>query len=98
MSGGSAVIHKQNKYMRIFSNRNAVDEMHPIALSEVGIRRRFIFRRMEDRGVFVECRPGYYYMDLDAMERFRMNRRIKAIALTGVFMGIALICSWFGIH
>jgi hypothetical protein len=79
MSGASVVIHKQNKYIRTFNELGAVDEAHSIELEEAGIRRSYVFSRMVDRGVFIKCWNGKFYIDNDAAERFKGMRRKRAV-------------------
>lgn len=70
MSAGAAVIHKQNKLIRLFNEAGAVDAEHAISINKYAIRRNFIFERMISRGVFIECEPGIFYIDNTAVPMF----------------------------
>jgi hypothetical protein len=91
MSGASVVIHKQNKYIRTYNELGAVDEVHSIRLEEVRIRRSYVFNRMVDRGVFIECGYGKFYIDNDAAARFKEMRRNRAmVSLVVIFVLLAV--------
>ena len=91
MSGASAVIHKQNKLIRIFYEAGAIDPDHAIFIDRFGIRRSYVFNRMVLRGVFIECGPGKFYMDNYAVPVFKKQRRSRAlIALVLVLMAAAV--------
>jgi hypothetical protein len=57
----------------------AVDEAHFIRLEEARIRRSYVFNRMVDRGIFIECVNGKFYIDNEAAERFKVMRRKRVV-------------------
>jgi hypothetical protein len=75
----SAVIIKQNRYMRVFRQAGATDPSRAKRLEDLGLRGGWVFQRMEDRDVF---RPGpapeTFYIDLGAAEEFVAARRRRA--------------------
>ncbi len=80
-SGGAVVIRRQNEYISIFTRLGAFDEEHALNLNEAGIRRSFVFERMCSRNIFIECRNGLFYIDVQAAELFKKNRRSKKYIL-----------------
>lgn len=84
---GAVIIHKQNRFMRRFSEERATDPAHSVTLEELGFRESWVFRRMVKRGVFVAVGSGRYYLDEDAAQQFRRWRRAKI----GVVLLVVLI-------
>lgn len=93
MSSASVIIHKQNKYINIFNELGAIDEDHSIDLNEVGIRKNYVFIRMCDRGVFVPCNNGRYYINNQAAILFKENRRKRA--LTALVIVLIIFAVYF---
>jgi hypothetical protein len=77
--GGAEVIHRQNKNIDLFNEHGAVDAGHAVAISEIGVRNSYIFRRMVGRGVFINCGDGRYYIDNNVVPLFKSNRRRRAL-------------------
>ena len=90
---GDYVIVKQNQYMRIFRKAEATDRSRARTLADLRIKETGIFRRMADRGVFVNAGNGAYYMDEDAAHEFIVLRRKRAF-FTLALMLLILLLLW----
>lgn len=88
---GAVILRRQNRYMELFNKLGAVDPENSISIEEHGIRRSYIFRRMVDRGIFIECEKGWFYIDNQAAERFRVHRRFMAMAALAVMLVVLAI-------
>jgi len=88
----AVVIRKQNKYMDIFNQLGATDPMHAILPEEYHIRTSFLFYRMCDRGIFISCGNGKYYIDNQAAALFKIERRQKAMLfLVATFFLVVIV-------
>jgi len=87
---GEYIIIKQNQYMRIFRKAEAVDRGRAKPLDVLGLRETGIFRRMVDKGVFINTGGNLYYMDPGAAKEFIAARR-KRVFLMLVLALIALL-------
>jgi hypothetical protein len=87
---GEYIIIKQNQYMRIFRKAEAVDRGRAKPLDVLGVRETGIFRRMVDKGVFVNAGGNLYYMDPNAAAEFIAARR-KRVFILLVLALIALL-------
>ncbi len=88
MSSEAYVIIKQNEYMRKFRNAEVTDPGRARTLEDLGIKPSRIFRRMEDKAIFLPGRtPGTYYMDTSAAEDFVAARRRRALLM--MLLGLA---------
>lgn len=97
MSDGTYILIRQNEYMRKFRNAEATDPMRAKPLSELGIKPTRIFRKMEDKAIFLPGRtPETYYMDANAAEEFveTRRRRIFYTLLMGLVLAVLLL--WLG--
>lgn len=97
MSGGESIIIKQHLMIRKFRKAEAFDASRAKTLAELKIRSNWIFRRMADRGVFVEAGDGRYYIDQEEARTFQSHQRrgiffavviIGTIALALYFLGV----------
>lgn len=95
-STGFAIVIKQNKYMKLFSDLGAIDAEHAISMNNRGIMGHHVFDRMVSRGVFIECERRKFYMDVNAAIRFRELRRKRAIIGLIVCLVIIFIMVKFG--
>jgi hypothetical protein len=94
---GEYVIVKQNQYMRTFRKAEATDRRRARTLADLRIRETGIFRRMVDRGVFVDAGNGAYYMDEDAAHEFIILRRKRAFyALVLALLALLLLWAFQG--
>jgi hypothetical protein len=75
------VVIKQNRYIRVFRNADALSMHTAKSLSELGIRESFIFGRMEKKGVFIRTANGKYFMNEDALAEFRRRRMMIMLIL-----------------
>jgi hypothetical protein len=86
---GEYIIIKQNQYMRIFRKADAMDRGRAKPLDVLGVRETRIFRRMANRGVFVDAGGGAYFMDPDAAQEFIAWRRKRTFfALVLILLAI----------
>jgi len=90
---GEYVMLVQNKYMRTFRKAEATDRKRAKSLAELGIRETAVFRRMADKGVFVDAGGGAYYMDENEAVEFVAARRKKAF-FSLVLVLLALLFLW----
>jgi len=91
---GEYVIIKQNQYMRIFRKAEAMERARAKPLDVLGVRETGIFRRMVDKGVFINAGGDLYYMDQDAAAKFVARRRKRAFFML-ILMLIALLALFF---
>ena len=94
---GAIVIRKQNKYIDMFNKVGAIDATNSVSLSEIGIRRSFIFNRMVSRVVFNQCEDDKFYVDNIAAVFFKEYRRKKALILLVLVLVIVGISYLLGI-
>jgi hypothetical protein len=94
---GEYIIIKQNGYMRKFRNAGSTDAKQAKPLSELGIRRSGIFRRMANRGVFVETGEDVYYMDPEAADEFVAVRRRRILITIGLVVLVGFILYLAGV-
>lgn len=79
MSNEAYVIIKQNEYMKKFRKAGALDAKTARPLAELGIKRDRIFRKLEDKAVFLPGPvPETFFMDGNAAEEFVEARRRRA--------------------
>ena len=90
---GEYVVIKQNQYMRIFRKAEAMDRGRAKALADLGIRESGIFRRMVEKGVFVDIGNGTYYLDENGAAEFLAARRKRAF-YTLIIMLLVLLFLW----
>jgi hypothetical protein len=86
---GEYVIIKQNQYMRTFRKAEATDRSRAKSLADLRVRESGIFRRMVDKGVFVDIGNGAYFLDEDAAAEFiaaRRKRTFYAMVLALIVM------------
>lgn len=91
---GEYVIIKENQYMRIFRKAEAVDRSRAKPLDILGVRETRIFRRMVDKGIFINAGGNLYYMDKDSAAKFVAWRRKRAFFML-ILMLIALLALFF---
>lgn len=95
--GAEFIIIKQNQYMRIFRKAEAVDRGRAKPLDVLGVRETGIFRRMVDKGVFINAGGNLYYMDPNAADDFIARRRKRAFfALLLILLGLLILLVFNG--
>ena len=88
------IIIKQNEYMRRFRRAEATDPMRAKSLADLGIKPSRIFRKMEDKAIFLPGRaPDTHYMDINAAEDFISARRKRAFLM--LLLGLAAVIVLF---
>jgi hypothetical protein len=95
---GEYIIIKQNEIMRKFRKAEAIDAGRARPLSELGIRRSGIFRRMAAKGVFVETADNVYYMNPEAAEEFVSARRRRILITIAIIFFVALVLYFAGLY
>jgi len=97
MSNEAYVIIKQNEYMRKFRNAGATNPMGAKSLVDLGIKPSRIFRKMEDKAIFLPGRiPGTYYLDPSAADDFIETRRRRVFFLLLLAMAAAVVLFFLG--
>ncbi|OGD27651.1 MAG: hypothetical protein A2V57_10725 [Candidatus Aminicenantes bacterium RBG_19FT_COMBO_65_30] len=92
MSNEAYVIIKQNEYMRKFRRAGATEPSRAKPLAELGIKPDRIFRKMENKAIFLPGRtPETYYMDTNAAEDFIEARRRRAFFLLFLVLAVAVV-------
>jgi hypothetical protein len=86
---GAAIIAKQNRLMRRFRQACATTPDSARTPQDLGCRDSWIFRRLVERGVFVEGKPGRYYVDEVAADEFVRVRRAWALGVLAVVLGLS---------
>jgi len=97
MGNEAYVIIKQNEYMRKFRRAEATDPSRAKPLAELGIKPSRIFRKMEDKAIFLPGRtPDIFYMDTNAAEGFIEARRRRAFSLLLLVLAVAVVLFFLG--
>jgi hypothetical protein len=97
MSDAAYIMIKQNEYMRKFRRAEATDPLRARPLAELGIKPGRIFRKMEDKAIFLPGRtPDLYYMDTSAAEDFIEARRHRAFFLLLLALAVAVVLFFLG--
>jgi hypothetical protein len=97
MSSEAYVIIKQNEYMRRFRKAGATYAAKARSLAELGITPSRIFRKMEDKCIFLPGRtPDTYYMDANAAEDFVEARRRRAFYMLLLVIIVAAVVFFLG--
>ena len=90
MSGAAIILH-QNKLMRRFRQAGATSAAEARRLEELPCRNSWIFRRLVSRGVFVETKPGRYYMDEQSAAEFVRQRRSRMLWVLAIVIVLCLL-------
>ncbi len=93
----SAVVVRQNQYIRVFKRAGAITPGHAASLAELGQRESWIFRRMAAAGVFIAPSPGRYFLNVQAGEQFVARRRRRALAMLALILllfAAASVMNW----
>ena len=97
MGNEAYVLIKQNEYMRKFRRAEATDPLRAKPLAELGIKPSRIFRKMEDKAIFLPGRsPETYYLDLNAAEDFIEARRRRVFLLLLLTLAAAVVLFFLG--
>jgi hypothetical protein len=92
MSGEAYVIIKQNEYMKKFRNAGATEPSKARPLADLKIKPDRIFRKMEDKAVFLPGRtPDTFYLDPQAAEEFIEARRRRTFYLLLLMVVVAAV-------
>ena len=93
---GEYIVIIQNKYMRTFRKAEATDRGRAKTLAQMGLRETGIFRRMVDKGVFVDIGNGTYYIDENGADEFIAMRRKRGFYALVIMLLIMLFLWIFG--
>ena len=77
---------------RRFLKAKALDVKHARTLADVGCKESRMFQRMVEKGVFVACDNGRYYLNeagCDAFRATRVRRIVMAIVAVVAFVIVA---------
>ncbi len=97
MSSAADIIIRQNECMRKFRRAGAVDPTRAKPLAELDIKPSRIFRKMEDKSIFLPGRaPDTYYMDTNAAEDFIAARRRRAFFMILLVLAAAVALFFLG--
>jgi hypothetical protein len=97
MSIQAYVIIKQNEYMRKVRKAGALEAKTARPLAELGILRDRIFRKLEDKAVFLPGRaPETFFMDGNAAEEFVAARRRRAFYMMLLVIIVVAIMFFLG--
>jgi hypothetical protein len=97
MSAEAYVIIRQNEYMGRFRKAGATDAMKARPLAEMGVKPDRIFRKMEDKAIFLPGRrPDTYYMDVGAAEDFIEGRRRRIFYALLLILAVAVLLFFLG--
>jgi hypothetical protein len=88
MGEAAVFVAKQNKLIRRFREAGATAPQFARMPEDLGCRNSWIFRRLVTRGVFVETKPGRYYVDEVAADEFVRVRRAKALGMLAIVVGL----------
>jgi hypothetical protein len=92
MNSEAYIMIRQNEYMRRFRRAEATDPLRAKPLAELGIKPSRIFRKMEEKAIFLPGRaPETYYMDTNAAEDFLAARRRRAFFLLLLVLAVAVV-------
>jgi hypothetical protein len=92
MSREAYVIIKQNEYMKKFRNAGATEPSKARPLADLKIKPDRIFRKMEDKAVFLPGRtPDTFYLDPQAAEEFIEARRRRTFYLLLLMVIVAAV-------
>lgn len=87
---GAAVVAAQNKLIRRFREAGATSPPSACAPEDVNCRNSWIFRRLVSPGVFVETKPGRYYLDEMAADEFVSVRRARMLEELAIAVVLAV--------
>jgi hypothetical protein len=88
MSAAAVIVARQNKLIRRFREAGATAPNFARSPEDLGCRNSWLFRRLVTRGVFVETKPGRYYVDETAADNFVRVRRAKALGMLAIVVGL----------
>lgn len=90
------VLPQQNRLMRRFRQAGAITPPSARPPQDVGCRNSWIFRRLVARGVFIEAKPGRYYINevaADEFVRLRRARMLEEFAIALVLAALVVLTS-----
>lgn len=88
---GAVIVVVQNKLMRRFRQVGATSPASACAPEDIGCRNSWIFRRLAARRVFVEAKPGRYYIDEMAADEFVRMRRARMLWILAVLLALCAL-------
>jgi hypothetical protein len=91
----AVIIRKEKDLVAHFRSTGAQNAESARTVSELGVEESFVWRRLIDRAVIREARPGAYYLDEPSWEALQNSRRRMAIMviLIVVLLAVVLVVS-----
>ncbi len=88
MSAAAVIVARQNQLIRRFREAGATAPEFAQSPEDLGCRNSWIFRRLVTGGVFVETKPGRYYVNEFAADEFVRVRRARALGMLAIVAGL----------
>ncbi|NVO19015.1 MAG: hypothetical protein HXX13_04910 [Bacteroidetes bacterium] len=86
---------KIHKYFSRFENAGATSPETSKTLQSLGLHEGLLFNRLLRNGVFKESSQGKYYVNRHNYDKFRVQRKRKALLIMGGVVTVFLIISIF---
>lgn len=86
-----AMAIRRKRLIRAFEDAGAITPARAVALSTLGSRGGFVFRRLVARGVLVATPDDRYWLDMVAAEHDTRRRRGVLLTILGV---VGAIIAW----
>lgn len=93
MSGGAAIIVRQNRYFHAFRIAGATSVQTAKTLKEMDIVPNGIFYRLEKAGVFEKSDGDRYFMNQEKAQEYFIRRRKYAWIMVGL-IGIVILIAY----
>ena len=93
------IVLKENEIVEAFRRAGATATAAAAAPTALGVHEHRLFRKLCQRAVLREARPGFFYLDEPSWEAVGRMRRRLGLAILLVVLGAALV-TWlqrFGI-
>ncbi len=90
-NAGLVMAIRRKKLIRDFESAGAITPARAVALSALGSRGGFVFRRMVASGVLVATEDDRYWLDMVAADRDTRRRRGVILTVVGI---IGAIVAW----
>jgi transcriptional regulator of aromatic amino acid metabolism len=87
----------QKRLVRKFRESCATVPRQATTLEELGLRRSFLFKRMEKKGIFRIAEGDRYYLDEDATEGHFRRAKIGIFVAVGIALIALLVYLFFGV-
>lgn len=92
---GAVIVAQQNKMMRRFRDAEALDPDSAQRPEDIGVRNSWVFRKMVERGVFVEGADGLFHIDDQKAAEFVRQRQLRILTFSAIVLVIFIIVMLF---